>query len=176
MNLLLLFIFMNSCHLAQCEMMGHFCATRRAGAELTIIHINPPSSPHLPVPILLRLSSWHLPESAEYGSKWREGRNRATQRGRDDILTGFASVTRFLPKGMWQKNEWHSAEWWNGYWRCTPHWISAKHVGIRWATGFYHLVFSISEHADEQLNKTFFNECLKWTYQDSTSALFKTVA
>lgn len=56
MNLLLLFIFMNSCHLAQCEMMGHSCATRRAGAEFTISHTIPPSSPcppSNPLPLLI---------------------------------------------------------------------------------------------------------------------------
>lgn len=51
MNLLLLFIFMNSCHLAQCKMMGHSRATRRAGAEFTITHTNFPLSPHLHLPL-----------------------------------------------------------------------------------------------------------------------------
>lgn len=36
MILLLLFIFMNSCHLAQCEMMGHSRTTGRAGSEFKI--------------------------------------------------------------------------------------------------------------------------------------------
>lgn len=48
MNLLLLFIFMNSCHLAQCEMIGHSRGTRRAGTEFKITHTNPPSIPFLP--------------------------------------------------------------------------------------------------------------------------------
>lgn len=54
-NLLLLFIFMNSCHLAQCEMMGHSCATRRAGAEFKITHTilhSSPSPPTNPPPLI----------------------------------------------------------------------------------------------------------------------------
>lgn len=39
---------MNSCHLAQCEMMGHSCATRRAGTEFAITRTNSPSSPSPP--------------------------------------------------------------------------------------------------------------------------------
>lgn len=60
MNLLLLFIFMNSCHLAQCEMMGHSRATRRAGSEFTITHTD--AAPH---PQLLFLS----PLSSPYSSR-----------------------------------------------------------------------------------------------------------
>lgn len=48
-NLPPLFIFMNSCHLAQCEMMGHSRATRRATAEFTIAR--PASVPSLPVSV-----------------------------------------------------------------------------------------------------------------------------
>lgn len=80
---------MNSCHLAQCEMMGHSCATRRAGAEFTIIHANlpcSPSPPSTPSPrlllLLLPLPFFHMPGSAEYGWRWRDGKRREVCRDR----------------------------------------------------------------------------------------------
>ena len=102
MNLLLLFIFMNSCHLAQCEMMGHSRATRRDGAEFTITHASP-SQPSTPPTYSLLIPHG----SAEYGWTWRtEGDGDAQrERERENVsLTEVASVTSSSPKQMWHNN------------------------------------------------------------------------
>lgn len=104
-NLLLLFIFMNSCHLAQCEMMGHSCATRRAGAEFKITH-------H---PALLPISTFQSssPSSSPYCTCLDDLLNMdggGGMGGESDgnaervFLTEVVSVTSFLPKEMWHKN------------------------------------------------------------------------
>lgn len=76
---------MNSCHLAQCEMMGHSRATRRAGAEFTITHAKLPFfSPHL----LWLFSSLSLDSSCldllnmdGGGERWEERREGTTMQG-----------------------------------------------------------------------------------------------
>lgn len=99
MILLLLFIFMNSRYLAQCEMMGHSLATRGAGSEFRITPRTPPLL-HLPLfsPNIPHLDLLNMDGGGGLGK-----RGKMVQR-KNISLTEVALVTSFSPTEMWHKN------------------------------------------------------------------------
>lgn len=99
---------MNSCHLAQCEMMGHSCATRRAGAEFTI---SPRHPTLLPVPTFQSAPSPYctcLDDLLNMDGSGRMGGGAAMWKEREGFSffcpTEVVSVTAFPPKEMWHEN------------------------------------------------------------------------